>query len=79
MSNKLQIAVESCRDVTRLGRFAKSVDPVNWVAQLQAHLEITVSDLESLCNAVEYSLTTPGLIRGRDRLKNALESVRSSK
>lgn len=35
----LNIAIQSCKDVTTLGRFAKSVDPVRWVAQLQSHLE----------------------------------------
>lgn len=35
----LRLAINSCKDVTKLGRFSPSVDPVRWVAQLQAHLE----------------------------------------
>jgi hypothetical protein len=33
------VAINSCKDVTTLGRFAPTVDPVRWVEQLQAHLE----------------------------------------
>lgn len=39
LERAVEIAVNSCRDVTRLGRFALNVDPVRWVAQLKAHLE----------------------------------------
>lgn len=38
---RIEIAVNSCKDVTALQRFASSVDPVRWVEQLQAHLEAT--------------------------------------
>lgn len=37
--DRINIAVNSCKDVTRLGRFAASVDPVRWVEELQCHLE----------------------------------------
>lgn len=37
--DQLNIAIEACKDVTLLGRFSRSVDPVGWVAELQAHLE----------------------------------------
>lgn len=36
---QLQVAINTCRDVTTTGRFAAGVDPVRWVEQLQAHLE----------------------------------------
>jgi uncharacterized protein YodC (DUF2158 family) len=42
----IDVAINSCRDVTTLGRFASSVDPVRWVEELQAHLE-TGSDNHS--------------------------------
>jgi len=35
----IEIAINSCKDVTTLGRFTASVDPVGWVAELQEHLE----------------------------------------
>jgi hypothetical protein len=31
--------------------------------------------LESMKQAVEFALTTPGMIRGRDQLKNAVETT----
>lgn len=34
----VQVAINTCGDVTQLGRFSRSVDPVKWVADLQAHL-----------------------------------------
>lgn len=35
----IDTAINSCKDVTTLQRFAPAVDPVRWVEQLQAHLE----------------------------------------
>lgn len=40
----VDMAINSCKDITTLGRFAPSVDPVRWVEQLQAHLETTTRD-----------------------------------
>jgi hypothetical protein len=44
-----QVAINSCKDVTTLKRFAASVDPVRWVEQLQAHLEnaIKIHDIRN--------------------------------
>ncbi len=42
-ADELQIAINTCKDVTTLGRFSKAVDPVRWVEQLQAHLESIVT------------------------------------
>jgi hypothetical protein len=35
----IEIAIHSCGDVTKLGRFSRAVDPVRWVRQLEAHLQ----------------------------------------
>lgn len=40
LRESIEIAVNSCKDVTQLGRFSRSVDPVRWVEQLQAHLNM---------------------------------------
>lgn len=39
----IEIAANTCSDVTRLGRFAASVDPVRWVEQVKAHLEAALT------------------------------------
>ena len=36
------VAIHACTDVTRPGRFAPSVNPVRWVAELEAHLRDAV-------------------------------------
>lgn len=35
----IQMAVNTCRDVTSLGRFSNGVDPVRWVQALEDHLK----------------------------------------
>ncbi len=44
--HRIKVAINSCKDVTRLERFAPSVDPVRWTVQLQAWLEGTGDELE---------------------------------
>jgi hypothetical protein len=39
----IEIAINSCGDVTKLGRFSRAVDPVRWVQQLEAHLEAALN------------------------------------
>jgi hypothetical protein len=39
----LQIASNTCNDVTALGRFSPSVDPVRWVEQLKAHIDAALA------------------------------------
>lgn len=39
----LEIASNTCGDVTELGRFSRSVDPVRWVSELKAHLDAALS------------------------------------
>lgn len=39
----LEVASNSCRDVTELGRFSPSVNPVRWVAQLKAHIDAAIA------------------------------------
>lgn len=38
LRDAIHVAISACKDVTELGRFAKSVDPVGWVAEIQEHL-----------------------------------------
>ena len=42
LRDAVTVAIHACTDVTRLGRFAPAVDPVRWVAQLEAHLRDAV-------------------------------------
>lgn len=39
LREQIAIAFNTCRDVTELGRFSPTVNPVRWVEQLQKHLE----------------------------------------
>jgi hypothetical protein len=39
----LQIASNTCNEVTTLGRFSPSVDPVRWVEQLKAHIDAALA------------------------------------
>ena len=39
----IEIAIHSCGDVTKLGRFSRAVDPVRWVQQLEAHLQAALA------------------------------------
>lgn len=39
LGRRVEIAVNTCKDVTTLRRFAACVDPVRWVEQLQSFLE----------------------------------------
>lgn len=43
----LTAARETCLDVTAIGAFAKSVDPIRWIAQLQEHLSAILREIES--------------------------------
>lgn len=43
----LTMAANTCSDVTRLGRFSRVVDPVRWVAQLEAHLLAAIKRAEA--------------------------------
>lgn len=42
LRDAVTVAIHACTDVTRPGRFAPSVNPVRWVAELEAHLRDAV-------------------------------------
>lgn len=46
LKEALEVAVNSCGDVTKLGRFSRAVDPVRWVAQLEAHLRLALTNTQ---------------------------------
>lgn len=47
LTEAVQIAVNTCGDVTQIRRFASFVDPVAWVDQVQAHLEKALAEAKN--------------------------------
>jgi hypothetical protein len=78
----------NCREVSSenagggyIGAFAEAdaeliVTAVNEHDALLREVAQLREALESMKQAVEFALTTPGMIRGRDQLKNAVETTR---
>lgn len=48
------------------------------ITHMQSQLRVMKEAIEFLISAAEFSLSTPGMIRGRDQLKNAKEQGRSA-